>query len=100
MNQFSNFSNTSNCKQITEESRNCNVLNQFTKATSSTGYLWSGKGKTKTSLERQRGALKGHFKYIKHLQTNGNFISVSIKATQKNPEQSHWNMNGTAEFYY
>ena len=40
------------------------------------------------------------FQYINHQQTNGNYISVSVKATQKNPEQNYWNLSGTAEFYY
>ena len=47
----------------------------------------------KTSLRRT-------FQNIIHQQKNNNYISVSMKTTQKNPQQNYWNLNGTAEFYY
>ena len=55
-----------------------------------------GKGKGK---QRSLG-LKRTFQNIIHQQTNGNYISVSMKTTQKNPEQNYWNLNGNVEFYH
>ena len=59
-----------------------------------------GQGKGKQRSLGLKRSFKRTFQYIKHQQTNGNYISVSIKATQKNPKENYWNLNGTAEFYY
>ena len=54
-----------------------------------------GKGKGK---QRSLG-LKRTFQNIIHQQTNGNYISVSMKTTQNKSEKNYCNLNGTAEFY-
>ena len=94
MSQFSHFSNINNWKQITERSHNYNVLKQPHQQ----DIFGRGKGKQRP-IELKR-SLKRTFQNIIHQKTNGNCISVSMKKTQKNPEQNYWNLNRTAEFYY
>ena len=55
-----------------------------------------GRGKRKTNITKN----KDDPQYIKQQQTNDSYINVSIKTTQKNPEQNYWKLNGTPEFYY
>ena len=79
MNKFSKFSNTNNCKRITERSHNYNVF---------------GHGKGKQGLL----GLKRTFQNIIHQQANDNHISVSEKTTQENPEKNYRNLNGLLNF--
>ena len=57
-----------------------------------------GRGKRKQRPLGLKTILKRTFQYIKQQQTNGSYISVPIKTTQKNPKQSCWNLNSTADF--
>ena len=45
-------------------------------------------------------SVKRTFQNIINQQKNGNYISVSMKTTQKTPQQNYWNLNETAELYY